>query len=181
MESVTRLRREKDRHFRESPASPLRPEQRDGFTGLDYYAFDPALVFDARLNVDVPRDQVRLAATHDGERVYTRAGRVELRMAGDAVSLDLFNAEGSPTLFLPFRDATSGTETYGAGRYIDVEAPRDGVVRIDFNLAYNPYCAYNDRYTCPLPPVENWLAVPVRAGERTFRPVIPQGASSAGM
>jgi uncharacterized protein (DUF1684 family) len=70
--------------------------------------------------------------------------------------------------FLPFRDATSGNESYGAGRYLDVEPGRDGRVQSDFNLAYNPYCAYNDAFSCPLSPSENWLRVPIRAGEAAY-------------
>ena len=72
---------------------------------------------------------------------------------------------GHDGYFLPFRDSTSGKTTYGAGRYIDLEPNPDGSVTIDFNMAYNPYCAYNDSYSCPLPPVENWLQIPIEAGE----------------
>ncbi|NIR36327.1 MAG: DUF1684 domain-containing protein [Actinobacteria bacterium] len=72
--------------------------------------------------------------------------------------------------FLPFRDATSGSESYGAGRFLDIDGPLDGPVTIDFNLAYNPYCAYDESYSCPLPPAENWLQVPIRAGEQVYRP-----------
>ena len=83
------------------------------------------------------------------------------------VSLVLYDT-GHPGYFVPYRDATSGDETYGAGRYLDIDPNPDGTVTIDFNLAYNPLCAYSDAFSCPLPPVENWLAVPIRAGERDF-------------
>ncbi len=73
---------------------------------------------------------------------------------------------GRPTLFIPFRDATSGKETYGAGRYLEVEVNPSGRYVLDFNLAYNPYCAYSDLYICPLPPGENWLRVEIRGGEK---------------
>ena len=75
-------------------------------------------------------------------------------------------ATGHNGYFLPFRDATSGNETYGACRYLDLEPAPDGSVTVDFNYAYAPFCAYNDAYSCALPPQENWLEVPVRAGER---------------
>ena len=81
----------------------------------------------------------------------------------------MYASEDMDELFVPFRDATSGKETYGAGRYLEVESPGpDGRVRVDFNAAYNPYCAYNPDWSCPIPPGENWLSVPIRAGEKTF-------------
>jgi uncharacterized protein (DUF1684 family) len=79
----------------------------------------------------------------------------------------LYESDAGHDLFLPFRDATSGKESYGAGRYLDLHAHRDEV-EIDFNYAYNPYCAYNPEWNCPLPPAENWLQVPIRAGEKAF-------------
>ncbi len=84
---------------------------------------------------------------------------------GEPVSLALYDT-GHPGYFLPFRDRTSGSETYGAGRYLDIEPSDDGTATIDFNEAYNPFCAYNDAYACPLPPPENWLQVRIEAGER---------------
>jgi hypothetical protein len=93
---------------------------------------------------------------------------VHFDVDGRTATLTLFGSHDSDDLFLPFRDATSGQETYGAGRYIDVGAARDGRVTVDFNLAYNPYCAYNPSYSCPLPPRENWLDVPIRAGEQDY-------------
>lgn len=76
--------------------------------------------------------------------------------------------EQGPSLFIPFRDQTSGQETYGSGRYIDLAENTSGIYTLDFNRAYNPYCAYNDTYSCPLPPAENTLAVPIRAGEKKY-------------
>ena len=84
------------------------------------------------------------------------------------LTLALYATPGHEGYFLPFRDATSGRETYGAGRYLDLAPPHDGKVTVDFNLAYNPYCAYSDSFSCALPPVENWLQVPIRAGEMAF-------------
>ena len=96
-----------------------------------------------------------------------RAGIVRFNVAGEEVSLVLYDT-GHPGYFVPFRDKTSGTDTYGAGRYLDIDPNSDGTVTLDFNMAYNPLCAYNDAYSCPLPPVENWLTVAVEAGERDF-------------
>jgi uncharacterized protein (DUF1684 family) len=91
--------------------------------------------------------------------------RLQFSLEGNAAELIAFD-QGSDW-FIPFRDGTSGKETYGAGRYLEV-SPVEPIV-LDFNYAYNPYCAYSDAWSCPLPPRPNWLAVPIRAGERTFR------------
>jgi hypothetical protein len=94
---------------------------------------------------------------------------VRFEVGGEPARVTLFASPDTHELFLPFRDATSGKETYGAGRYLEVEPPNaDGRVVVDFNDAYNPYCAYNASWSCPIPPGENWLAVPIRAGERSF-------------
>ncbi len=108
-----------------------------------------------------------MQTTKGEEQVYRRFGMVRFRVDAQPTQVTLFASDGSHELFLPFRDATSGKETYGAGRYLDLQA-RDDEVVIDFNYAYNPYCAYNPDWNCPLPPAENWLKVPIRAGEKAF-------------
>jgi uncharacterized protein (DUF1684 family) len=149
-----------------SEKSPLSREQRDRFPGLDYYPLEESLVFEVELRpgdgaiVNVP--------TSDGqEKVYTRVGSVVFTVGGADCHLTVYDT-GHPGLFIPFRDRTSGTETYGAGRYLDVDVDRNGQLKIDFNRAYNPYCVYADGYSCPIPPAENWLSVPIRAGEKAF-------------
>ncbi len=100
---------------------------------------------------------------------YQRVGRVSFDLEGKSCELFLYSQEENPAVcFVPFRDKTSGVETYGAGRYLEAELSADGWVEIDFNYAYNPYCAYNENWSCPLPPMENWLTVPIRAGEMSF-------------
>jgi hypothetical protein len=103
-------------------------------------------------------------------QVYLPAARVRFATDDGDQQLTLYQSESTGPLdyFVPFRDATSGKETYGGGRYLEVQADRFGRVVLDFNEAYNPYCAYNDAWACPLPPPENWLTVAVRAGERAF-------------
>ena len=160
------FRTQKDHFFRHDPDSPIPEHLRASFNGLDYYPPDPTL--DLELDIE-PADGNRvLLETSDGaQRRYRKAVKVHFEVDGEMVELTLLAADSGHDhgLFLPFRDATSGKETYGAGRYLDVDAPTGGKVRIDFNLAYSPSCAYDDRYSCPLPPVENWLKVPIRAGE----------------
>jgi uncharacterized protein (DUF1684 family) len=164
--ALVRHRHDKDRFLAKSHQSPLPPDDRPGFEGLDYYDPNPELVF--TLPVE-PADgaEVRVQTSDGSVRRYRRLGRVTFAVDGEAATLALYST-GHPGLFVPFRDATSGTDTYGAGRYLDVEPNGDGTVTIDFNYAYNPFCAYDDAYSCPLPPGENWLTVPIRAGEKTY-------------
>jgi hypothetical protein len=165
------FRRDKDAFFRDHPASPLTDEQRASFTGLSYFPEEPALRVVAPLDTGVDREEpIATPTTTGGTQLYTRAGKVSFEVSGEAAEITLYSSADMHELFVPFRDATSGSETYGAGRYLEVEPPgRDGIVVVDFNYAYNPYCAYNAAWSCPLPPPENRLRVPIRAGERDFR------------
>ena len=167
------FRADKDAFFKEHPQSPLTPEQRARFSALDYFPENEELVVEAVLEAGVDRDEtVTMETTAGGEQVYRRAGKVGFEVDGEPVEITLYASDRQWELFAPFRDATSGKETYGAGRYLEVEPPgEDGRVVVDFNLAYNPYCAYNPNWVCPIPPGENWLPVPIRAGEKAFRDV----------
>ena len=159
-------RAQKDEFFKHGHHSPLPHERRGDFTALSYFEPDEALVF----TVTPERGdgaELRIDTSDGQQRVYKRAAVARFEVGGEEVSLALYDS-GHPGYFLPFRDKTSGKETYGAGRYLDIEPNADGTVTMDFNLAYNPYCAYNDAYSCPLPPVENWLQVPIEAGEKDF-------------
>src|SRR5918992_587191 len=171
MSELDEFRAEKDEFFRDHPQSPLRPEQRASFEGLEYFPEDPQLVVRARLITDgIDRDERIVMPTTTGqEQVYRRAGTIEFDVEGPRARPALFSSDDMHELFLPFRDATSGKESYGAGRYLEVEPPdAHGRVVVDLNYAYNPYCAYNPDWSCPIPPGENWLAVPIRAGEKTL-------------
>ena len=161
------FRAEKDRVFARDPHSPLTPEQRRSFQGLAYFDENPGLVIHASIDRNVEPGEVPMATTGGQEQVYRRFGIVHFQVDGVDTQVTLYASAGSHDLFLPFRDATSGKETYGAGRYLELHAHGDEVV-IDFNYAYNPSCAYNPEWDCPLPPAENWLKVPIRAGEKAF-------------
>lgn len=165
-DQLTAYRANKDEFLGTSSHSPLPTGKRDGFDGLRYYPPNPALVFDLEIE---PSDGSRIQVqTSDGAiREYQKAGSVNFRVDGEPARLTLYDT-GHDGLFVPFRDATSGAATYGAGRYLDLRPHRDGTVILDFNLAYNPFCAYNSAYSCPLPPHENWLEVPIVAGELDF-------------
>jgi uncharacterized protein len=164
------FRAEKDVFFRDDPRSPLTSEQRAAFPGLSYYPENGRYVVEARLDTSVDRDEeIVMATSTGGSQTYHRAGKVRFEIEAGPAEVTLYASSDADDLFVPFRDATSGNETYGAGRYLEVEPPGpDGAVVIDFNLAYNPNCCYNELWSCPLPPRENWLSVPIRAGEKDF-------------
>ena len=164
---LKRFRAEKDRVFAHDPDSPLTPDERRAFKGLLYFDESPDLIISATVDRNVEEGEVRMATSTGEEQVYRRYGVVRFTVDGHPAQLTLYASEDSDELFVPFRDATSGHETYGAGRYLEVHAHGDDVA-IDFNYAYNPNCAYDPAWSCPVPPVENWLKVPIRAGEKAF-------------
>lgn len=163
---VREHRAAKDDHFARSYDSPLTPDQRAHFSGLTYYDPDPAYRFVVSLDTSGGGAVEKVEMSDGSTNELERAGTVRFSVDGAEASL-LAYRQGHD-LFIPFRDATSTNETYGAGRYVEAEPTRDGHWALDFNFAYNPYCAYNENWRCPLPPRENWLSLPIRAGEKTF-------------
>jgi uncharacterized protein (DUF1684 family) len=172
----TRLRgnrAEKDRFFAEHRQSPIPPEEREAFDGLSY--FDPAPEYRVEASVGVYENPEPVEMdTSDGRTVgYRRVASFTFELGGGIRTLYGYRREGEDTdgVFVPFRDKTTGQETYQGGRYIELEPDRPLAegdrVTIDFNLAYAPFCAYSETFACPLPPEENWLELAVEAGERT--------------
>jgi uncharacterized protein len=168
MTELEHFRAQKDAFFKTHPHSPLTPDQQATFAGLRYFPENPELRLVLPIERFVEQDTIVMQTSTGDERVYTRYGRLHFTVDGQDVALTLYADEHSGAFFLPFVDALRGRETYGAGRYLDPEPLDDGQFLVDFNLAYNPYCAYNDDWSCPLTPVENWLPVPIRAGEKLF-------------
>lgn len=156
----------KDAFFRDEPESPLPASQRRTFRGLAYYAEAPALAFEVTPEPYDDPEIVELGTSDGDTREYQRWARIRFAVDGVEQSLTVFRQPYSGELFLPFVDAGAGSETYGAGRYLDLPVLEDGRLLLDFNYAYHPYCAYNPGYSCPIPPAENRLPVPIRAGER---------------
>jgi uncharacterized protein len=170
MKDATELesfRAAKDSFYARDRRAPLTSEQKRGFKGLAYYPENTNLVINARIDRKVEPGIVRMETTKGEQQEYRRYGVVRFEVDGRPAQVTLYASDHSHSLFLPFRDATSGQETYGAGRYLDLRAHGDEVL-VDFNYAYNPNCAYNPDWSCPLPPAENWLKVPIRAGEMAF-------------
>lgn len=177
-------RGEKDAFFGDHPQSPIPPEEREAFDGLAYFEPDPAYRVRATVSTHDDADPVYMETTAGGEMRYLRVATLSFDMprtgsatdngasATGAHELAAYQLERSASepLFVPFRDKTTGQQTYRGGRYMELQSDRalengERVV-LDFNLAYTPFCAYTDTYDCPLPPEENWLDVAVPAGER---------------
>lgn len=174
-ESCRRFRAGRDELFKTHPQSALSPEQRTQFAGLRYYDYDPTYRFLLPVDTNVEPQIFEVELDEDGLLGMKRFGQIRFRIAGQAVSLSLFWIMGyGGGIFLSFRDLTNGTETYGGGRYLldtlkhaDLGQQGDCLV-IDFNFSYNPSCAYNPRWVCPLAPLENCLPVRIAAGEQKY-------------
>ena len=167
VDPLVQARAAKDHLFGHGQESPLTPEQRAAFTGLRYFAPDPAYRFLVRL-APVQGGAKHEIQLSDGKTTeMDPAGTFGFTAGGAEQRLIGYESEGGG-VFVPFRDATSGKETYGAGRYVEAHPDGHGTYLLDFNQAYNPYCAYNDAWSCPLPPRENWLTVAIKAGEQTY-------------
>ena len=175
MDDLSHFRQEVDQFMGFHPQSPLSADQRASFARLAYFAENKALVLVVTVERFASTEPMIQMETSTGEqRPYRRWGRFSFDVDGEVASLTIYSDSHGHEFFLPFRDATSGKETYGAGRYLDNHRPGlvnlgNGRVQIDFNYSYNPYCAYNSHFSCPLPPHENWLTVPIRAGEKDFK------------
>ena len=170
MSELTDFRKAKDTFFAQDRHSPLTAMQRQKFHGLDYFPENPQLRLLVEIDELPDRDQVIIEMiTSTGEsQLRLRWGIFTFTVEGDYAALTVYKGLDDGELFLPFADATSGHESYGAGRYLDLLPLEDGRYLMDFNYAYNPYCAYNPNWSCPVPPAENRLRLPVRAGEKTF-------------
>ena len=166
MNELEALRAQKDDFFAHHPQSPLTAQQRRDFAGLRYFPGNTALRFEVALEAP-PKDEGIEMQTSTGEiQSYARLGRFQFAVEGQLAELTIYEGPSGP--FLPFVDSLAGSETYPAGRYLEPELLPGRSFLVDFNLAYNPYCAYNEHWSCPLTPFENRLTVPIRAGEKIF-------------
>jgi uncharacterized protein (DUF1684 family) len=171
--NLERARETKDDFFAQSWQSPIPLQDRPQFKGLQYYPPDLSYRFELELHEHPEQQVMRMAYTKGSEQDFVRWGEFRFKIDGEEQTLQAYKrSREEGMLFVPFKDATSGKETYGAGRYLDLEPDRDrtqeGKWILDFNQAYNPWCAYSEAYTCPFTPVENWLEVPIYAGEKNY-------------
>jgi hypothetical protein len=161
-------RAQKDQFFKQSEQSPLTPDQQDRFTGLRYYPPNAALDLVVPVEHLDEGQPVAIETTTGEIRRYHRYGRFTFTINGQEAALTIYEAPYG--FFLPFTDANRGGDTYGAGRFLEPDELPDGRFHVDFNQAYNPYCAYNEGWSCPITPPENRLGVAIEAGEKS-----PQG------
>jgi len=171
----TEFQRELNAEYKDATSSPLKDKDRKHFEGLDFFKYDSSYVVTAHLKRTPDTEWFDMQTTTSRvspERVY---GILTFELKGETYSLnvyqgkDVIKREGlEDYLFLPFIDDTNGEESYGGGRYIDLRIPEGDTITIDFNKAYNPYCAYNEKYSCPIVPRVNYLALNVRAGVKAF-------------
>ena len=160
------FRRDKDEFFKDDFQSPLTAEEKQAFAGLHYYPENPALQLELELEKAATQEAVVLQTSTGEAREYLHAGQIRFDVEGQEATLQVFLDDYG--YFLPFVDATAPQETYGAGRYLEPHDLGNGRLAVDFNLAYNPYCAYNERWSCPIPPRENRLKVRIEAGEKKY-------------
>lgn len=167
MSELSQFRAAKDEFFSHDPHSPLSQTQKDTFRGLEYFPENPDLRFELPLEEFPDQETIEMQTSSGDVQQHIRYGKIHFEVDGQPVALTIYkDAHG---FFLPFVDNLAGVETYGAGRYLEPQALPHGMLLVDFNYAYNPYCAYNDLYSCPLTPWENRLQVPIRAGEKLPR------------
>jgi hypothetical protein len=169
IQQLSAARTVKDQAFREASDSPVPPDKRDKILPLSYFPIDPNYAVPAVLRLSEQRPVFDMLTSSGEPRRMQLVGTLEFTLRGETRSLGAFVPDGTEqitSLFVPFADQTTGKETYAAGRYLDIDPTTTGYYTIDFNRAYNPYCAYSPTFECPFPPSSNRLTTEVRAGEK---------------
>jgi uncharacterized protein (DUF1684 family) len=167
MSRLDEFRKMKDEFFAEDDQSPLTVSQKKAFTGLNYFPPNQELDLEVVVEEFKDKQQIKMQTTTGEVQIYERYGKFSFSVPEGVAELTIYrDADGS--FFLPFVDSLANHETYPAGRYLEPKLVGDNRFKVDFNLAYNPYCAYNEYWSCPLTPFENHLKVPIRAGEKLF-------------
>ncbi len=172
----TEFQRKLNAEFKDASTSPLKDNDRKQFYGLDFFKFDSAYVVTAQLIPAQNTVPFKMETTTSRLPEYIAYGELHFKLKGQYFNLTVYqNLElmqqkaYNDYLFLPFLDDTNGIETYAGGRYIDIVKPNNNTVVIDFNTAYNPYCAYNETYSCPVVPQKNYLKTRVESGVKAFK------------
>lgn len=175
LKGETEFQKAQNAKFKDATTSPLKDKDRKNFEGLDFFKFDSTYIVKALLNRTPNSEWFNMKTTTSRvskERVY---GVLTFKLNGNERQLNIYQGEDLLTeddyedyLFLPFLDETNGLESYGGGRYINVRIPEGDTMIIDFNKSYNPFCAYNDKYSCPIVPRENYLKTRIEAGVKGF-------------
>ena len=168
MSELTEFRKNKDAFFKDHYQSPLDSQEKKSFTGLKYFPENPALRLDLDMEKYPNPERIIMPTSTGDEQEYWQVGQISFSVKDQPATLQVYQGVDGGEYFIPFVDATAPAETYGGGRYLEPSELGDGRLHADFNMAYNPYCAYNDRWSCPLPPRQNRLAIRIEAGELKY-------------
>jgi len=171
---VMEWRKDRDQFFKNHQRSPLTPFGKKSFKGLKYYPFDSRYVFSRQieryiLHINNPKYYATFLTNKGINKRYIRYGKLRFKLNGTDYTIEVYKSILSDMLFIPFKDRTNGKETYEGGRYIDAEILPGYRMVLDFNMAYYPSCAYNEKFICVLPPKENMLEIEIKAGEKNFK------------
>ena len=166
MSELEAFRVEKDDFFKNDYQSPLTREQKKDFHGLNYFPENDALRLEVQVEPLNDPKPLAMQTSTGGVQEYMRYGKFKFQVDGQEAELTIYQSDNG--FFLPFVDSLAGKETYPAGRYLEPDPLPSNHFLVDFNIAYNPYCAYNEMWSCPITPAENRLKIPVRAGEKLF-------------
>ncbi|MFA6949261.1 MAG: DUF1684 domain-containing protein [Lentimicrobiaceae bacterium] len=173
--TICNERKQKNKEFRSPEESPLTEEDQKNFKGLNYYPPDITYIVEAKLTKEPSPDTIKMKTTTERLPLYLVYGKVQFTLHGKEHTLTIFQNIGlmkkpgyEDYLFIPFIDDTNGEDTYGGGRFIDLRKTDGDSLTIDFNKAYNPYCEYNHKFSCPIPPKENYINAKVMAGEKKY-------------
>jgi uncharacterized protein (DUF1684 family) len=178
-DDVEVFREGRGKEFRNKAESPLKEEDFAGFKGLNYFSVDNNFRVEADFTRTSDEKYFQMPTSSGKAKKYIKFSVLKFKLDGKTYSLNAYQADADTLakfpeykdlLFVPFKDATNGKETYGGGRYVNIKTTSDKKVILDFNLAYNPSCAYgSNRYSCPIPPKENFLQVEIKAGEKSYK------------
>ena len=169
---LTPFQREINDFFKDASVSPLKKRDLKNFRGLDFFTYDSTYLVTAKLTKTPKEKPFMMLTTTDMMVEYIKYGTVSFELLNNQYSLDIYKNLEDPNerdnLFLPFLDDTNGNESYGGGRYINLDIPQGDNLIIDFNSAFNPYCVYDEKYSCPIVPRENYIPLEIKAGVKNF-------------
>ena len=171
---VMEWRKERDAFFKNHERSPLTSREKRNFKGLKYYPFNSQYAFSGKieryiLHINNPKYYATFLTNKGINKRYIRYGKFHFKLNGSDYTIEVYKSILSDTLFIPFKDKTNGKETYEGGRYIDAEILRGYRMDLDFNMAYHPSCAYNEKFICVLTPRENMQEIEIKAGEKNLK------------
>ena len=172
LHGATEYQRQQNAFFKDATTSPLKVKDRENFEGLDFFDNDSTFVVNAKMVLTPKAEPFEMKTSTARVASYRKYARLEFSINNEPMQLYVYQdmeSEDESYLFLPFLDETNGETTYGGGRYIETRIPEGDVLTIDFNKAFNPYCAYNEKYSCPIVPRENYLRIAITAGVKKYK------------